>query len=144
MPLKCLGVDFRTGYFEESDSEYDDDGYLCRTQFRIMPMEAALSLILPLGEHVRLHGGGGVGYYSMRAHLSGEDGERASVHTEDGFCEFVFAGAMFEFTEQLWLFAEARWTWLRPDLQLRYDGGKQDFDLDASGFGADVGLMFGF
>lgn len=144
VPLKYFGVDFRTGYFEESDSEYGDDGYLRRAKYRLMPMEAGLSLILPLGEHFRIHGGGGLGYYSMRAHLSVSSGERAGINTEDGFGEFVCAGAMLEFTEQLWLFAEARWTWLRPDLELHYEGGKHDFDLDASGLGVDVGLIFGF
>lgn len=143
-PLDFLGIDFRVGYYEKAESDAVRDAVFRRTKFRVMPVEVGISLNWAVGGHVRVFGGGGVGYYTFHAGLEAEEEEQVYINTEDVVGGFAFGGAMVEFTEQLWLFAEARYTWLDADVRFDYDDERHDFDLDASGPGVNVGLVFGF
>lgn len=151
-PVPWLAGDLRFSYFERAKG---DKGLWDGVRTRVVPIEAALAGVLPLGKHAALYGGPGMGWYSIQVRapkrkvLTGHDGEGHATwervggitKNTDEFGWFVFAGGRVEFTESLWLFAEVRCTFLSADCTV--DGMPERVEADADGFGVSAGLVFG-
>lgn len=151
-PIPWLAADVRFSYFERAKG---DKGGWDGVRTRVVPLEAALSGVLPLGKHAALYGGPGMGWYSIQVRapkrkvVTGYDEEghpsyeRVGGITKntDEFGFFVFGGGRVEFTESLWLFAEVRYTFLSADCTV--DGMPHRVEADADGFGVSAGLVFG-
>lgn len=151
-PIPWLATDLRFTYFERAKG---DKGLWDGIRTRVVPLEAALAGVLPLGKHAALYGGPGIGWYSIQARspkrkvVTGYDEEgHASYEVVGGVTKntdelgyFVFAGGRVEFTESLWLFAEIRHTFLTVDCTV--EGMETKIKADADGFGVTAGLVFG-
>ena len=151
-PVSWLAADARFAYFERTKGE---EGRWDGVRTRVVPLEAALAGVLPLGEHAALFAGGGVGWYSLQVRspkrdvLKERDEEGRAVYERiggvtkntDAFGGFVFAGGRVEITESVWLAGEIRYTFLSADCTLEGVDGK--VKADADGVGVSAGVVFG-
>jgi len=151
-PLPWLAADVRFSYFERAKG---DEGSWDGLRTRVVPLEASLAAVLPVGEHFALYAGAGGGWYCLQVRgltrkvLKSTDEEgNATYETEggttkntDAFGAFVFAGGRIELSESLWIFGEIRNTFLSADCTV--DGIEGKLDADADGIGASAGLVFG-
>ncbi|MBQ7251968.1 MAG: outer membrane beta-barrel protein [Kiritimatiellae bacterium] len=151
-PFPYLAADVRFSYFERAKG---DEGVWNGIRTRVVPIEAALAGVLPLGEHAALYAGAGAGWYSIQVRcpkrkvVAGYDEEGHASYERvggvtkntDEFGFFVFAGGRVEVTESVWLFGEVRNTFLSADCAM--DGVHGRVEADADGLGVSAGLVFG-
>ena len=133
-----LGLEIRGAY----NYDFKDKG-LGLEDFEMYAAEAGLRIRLPLGEYISLHAGAGVGYYIMpEFDATMPDGRTVSSDIDDMPGAYGLAGAEVG-VENLRLFAEAKYLYLRPDLvesdflQQRYT----PIDTDLSGLSLLVGVL---
>jgi len=119
---EVIGLDVTGSYLE-----FDD------TDVEMIPVEGTVLLQIPLGDSLKLYGGGGVGYYFF-------DSDTAELDDAVGY--YPLAGlevALGDFK----LFGEVRWLFLTADVDEAGDEleGLVDGDeADVDGLGVNVGL----
>lgn len=142
-PLPHLGLQLRTGYFDKTKTNLRD--FNARGKVRLIPLEFAVTGILPLHDHFRLFAGGGLGWYAFSGEIKADNRPELSLDVDDTLGFFGFGGFILEFTEQLWLLGEVRYTHLDSDLKISSNGiVAKKYSPDISGAGANIGLVFGF
>ena len=131
--------DIRGSYFEFTERF---EGM--RTDWEIIPVEAALLIHLVTNPGFTLYAGGGGGYYFADATIRGVDGnDRMDIDNEFGY--FALAGLRLRLSPNMSLFAEAQYRWIDFDqAKFRGDDEKFDIDLKMDGFGANAGLLLRF
>lgn len=154
-PMKYIGIDLRGGYMMTQR----DDGTFCDRYIRdntlwCVPLEAGLVVMYPIADVLLLYGGGGPGFY-----IYGESADvlerrgRRNVYVKENFdCEndvgwYAVAGVNFRLGQGVSLFVEGRYTDTElsfKDLEKYTDGDTSYGPDDCSGFGVQLGLMFGF
>ena len=132
-----LCLEIRGTYFPSIDIDEDGgDGEL-----EVIPVEAGLVMDIPLSDVMTLTAVGGAGYYIMpevEVEILGQD---VDMDLDDEFGFYAVAGIEIALSEQLALFAEAKYTWLEVD-EGEVDGVDfKDADASFDGFGANAGLM---
>lgn len=127
-----LGLEARASYFESKDDEIETT---------LIPLEAALTLRIPLHRHFVPYVGGGAGYYFKDADYDDEAGTWDT--SEDVSGTFALAGLNL-YLGAVSLFAEAKYNFVETDddLQWRGDGVEAKNSLD--GFSYSAGLKLGF
>ncbi len=128
-----FGIEVRASCLTEFDEDDSDDGLY------VIPLEAGLTLNLPLGEEIplTLYGGGGAGYAIIP--------ECDDVDLDDSFCFYGVGGIEFALGEAASLFAEAQYRFLEVDGAEEEDADIEFAeDLTFSGFGVNAGLLFRF
>lgn len=119
-PKLSCGVDIRAGWltYDGDDNDYGAD-------LDIVPVELSILAGYEVFNGARPYAGMGVGYYFFDA-----EGDRLDMDDDVGFLGIL--GWDQRLTEQVSVFAEAKYLWLEPDAN--------DTDPDLGGFGADVGV----
>ena len=112
------------------------------------PIEANLTLGMPLGDNVKVYVGAGGGYYVMpefESKIAMGDSLEPDIDPDDSFGWFGVAGIELMFSETFGLFVEAKYTMVEVD-KVEIDGEEVDMDEDNEfkGFGANAGLLFKF
>ena len=127
-----LGLEARASYFESKDDEIETT---------LIPLEAALTLRIPLHRHLVPYVGGGAGYYFKDADYDDEAGTWDT--SEDVSGTFALAGLNL-YLGAVSVFAEAKYNFVETDddLQWRGDGVEAKNSLD--GFSYSAGLKLGF
>lgn len=127
-----LGLEARASYFESKDDEIETT---------LIPLEAALTLRIPLHRHFVPYVGGGAGYYFKDADYDDEAGTWDT--SEDVSGTFALAGLNL-YLGAVSVFAEAKYNFVETDddLQWRGDGVEAKNSLD--GFSYSAGLKLGF
>lgn len=124
-----FAVDARASYLDFSDSD-----------FRMVPLEAAATLRLPLFENRLIpYAGGGVGYYIYDVKSSTVD-----IDNGVGFFPLVGLEARFGSRNQWSLFGEARWLFLSSDIDEAGDELTSPRKDDIDGIAVNVGVMYRF
>jgi hypothetical protein len=132
-----LAFEVRASYV--GNFEEDDNG--ATEEFFLVPLEADLLVQVPLGEKMKLYGGGGGGWYVAPEF---ETDNNVDIDPDDEFGFFGVGGIEFALSETFGLFAEAKYTVLEigglkvdnEDVDLR------DEELDMTGLGVNVGVMY--
>ena len=112
------------------------------------PIEANLTLGMPLGDKGKIYIGAGGGYYVMPEFESkvvmGSSLE-PDIDPDDSFGYFAVAGIELMFSETFGIFVEAKYTMVEVD-KVKIDDVEQDMgdDNEFKGFGANAGLLFKF
>jgi hypothetical protein len=123
-PTDVLSVEGRAGWIYFEDFEIS-----------MVPLEAALRLNLPLlGERIVPYVGAGGGYYFFEAD---------DVDLDDDVGYFPLAGLEVGF-RRVAVFGEARWLFLKTDVDSALDELADLDEADVDGLGVNVGLLFRF
>ena len=154
-PLKYIGVDLRTGFmWTQCDYLKLCDRYAKDDRLWNVPLEAGVVVTYPIGDVLMLYGGGGVGYYiyGESAEILEQVGQRrvwtdTDIELENDVGWFAVAGINLRLGEGASLVVEGRYT--STQIALKHpeeytDGNNSYGDSDASGFGAQIGFMFGY
>lgn len=122
---EVFGLDIRGSYVS-----FDDPS------FKIIPLELALMLRLPVGP-LGAYAGAGAGYYYI-------DPDRGSA--DDNVGAFPFLGLDAPLGESIRLFGEVRWLYLETDIDAAIKSAENigSQNVDVSGLGLNVGLLFKF
>lgn len=112
------------------------------------PIEANLTLGMPLGDKGKIYIGAGGGYYVMpefESKIAMGDSLEPDIDPDDSFGWFGVAGIELMFSETFGIFVEAKYTMVEVD-KVEIDGVEQDMgdDNEFKGFGANAGLLFKF
>ncbi len=113
------------------------------------PIEAGLTLGVPLGDAARAYIGGGAGYYVLPEYESDtaiDESEEPNIDPKDDFGYFGLVGLQFNFNESVALFVEGKYTFVEID-EVTIDD--EDIDLgddpmELTGFAVNAGLLFRF
>ena len=127
-----LGLEARASYFESKDDEIETT---------LIPLEAALTLRLPLNRHFVPYVGGGAGYYFKDADYDDEAGTWDT--SEDVSGTFALAGLNL-YLGAVSLFAEAKYNFVETDDDLRWRGDDVEAKNSLDGFSYSAGLKLGF
>jgi opacity protein-like surface antigen len=119
--LDC-GIDVRTSWLT-----YDSDDNDFRADLDVIPIEVSAVARYEVLDGTRAYVGMGVGYYFI-------DSDEIEIDDEVGLSAML--GCDQRIVDKLSVFAEVRYLWLEPDLDIR----GLDADVDLSGVGANVGL----
>ena len=121
--LEFLGADARAGYFSFSDPDVD-----------MVPLEASLMLRLPLPV-ISFFAGVGGGYYQFSGEKGFDLGDEAGA----------FGNVGVEGTLGDWkLFFEWRYQVLEPSVDRAGGGFAKNEEIDFSGYGFSLGLLYRF
>jgi Outer membrane protein beta-barrel domain len=122
---EVIGLDVTGSYLEFDDSDVE-----------MIPVEGTVLLQIPLGDTLKLYGGGGVGYYFF-------DSDTAELDDAVGY--YPIAGLEITLGD-IKLFGEVRWLFLSADVDEAGDEleGLVDGDeADVDGLGVNIGLSIG-
>lgn len=123
-PTDVLSVDGRASWI------YFDD-----FKIHMIPLEADLRLNLPLlGERILPYAGVGGGYYMFEA-------DDVDLDNDVGYFPLVGLEVGFQ---RVAIFGEARWLFLKTDVDSALDELKNLNEADIDGLGVNVGLLFRF
>lgn len=157
-PIKYLGIDLRIGgegAWEGETIRVDGRRYDTDVVFGCVPAEAGLVLMLPVGDVVTLYGGGGVGYYYYDLDVESHTHHRHSrwehddehIKMEDDVGWYALVGLNFQLCPHFSVFVEGRYTDTATKFKHPEDYGlseSENEDIDISGVGGQIGLMFDF
>ena len=112
------------------------------------PIEANLTLGMPLGDKGKIYIGAGGGYYVMpefESKVAMGSSLEPDIDPDDSFGWFGVAGIELMFSETFGIFVEAKYTMVEVD-KVKIDDVEQDMgdDNEFKGFGANAGLLFKF
>lgn len=115
------------------------------------PIEADLTLGMPLGDKGKIYIGAGGGYYVMpefESKIAMGNSLEPDIDPDDSFGWFAVAGIELMFSETFGIFVEAKYTMVEVD-KVEIDGVEMELDDDEGanefkGFGANAGLLFKF
>ena len=127
-----LGLEARASYFESKDDEIETT---------LIPLEAALTLRIPLHRHFVPYVGGGAGYYFKDADYDDEAGTWDT--SEDVSGTFALAGLNL-YLGAVSVFAEAKYNFVETDDDLRWRGDDVEAKNSLDGFSYSAGLKLGF
>lgn len=132
-----IGLEIRGSYFPDLNEEES----LFKYELEVIPAEADLILAIPLGDLLRVYGGGGAGYYFIDAKIKGQ-GLDEKVNVDDQLGWFAVGGLQVQLTEAFALFGEGKYTGIKA--KFKGDDVEEitdDVDMHLDGFGANVGLL---
>lgn len=123
------------------------------TTLFVMPLEAGLLAILPVGDMFSLYGGPGVGYYFFDGEYRIDYGRRETLYDidmddESGF--YALLGVRAQFVRNAAFFFEGKYVWIDSSLETRDESldrlGRSDLPskIDFDGFLFNAGLLFTF
>ncbi|MBQ7251127.1 MAG: outer membrane beta-barrel protein [Kiritimatiellae bacterium] len=149
-PVPYLGIDCRLGCSGVWDGDkYRMDGKRYETDvvFLCVPVEFGLLGMLPAGDSFTFYAGPGVGYYWYDIDVKTTRKHHHHYHTEwnehvklaDDIGWYAVAGADWRIVPCLSLFAEARYT--GTGTHVRHE---KSAEIDCSGFGGQIGILFNF
>lgn len=127
-----LGLEARASYFESKDDEIETT---------LIPLEAALTLRLPLHRHFVPYVGGGAGYYFKDADYDDDAGTWDTSEDVAGY--FALAGLNL-YLGAVSLFAEAKYNLVGTDDDLQWRGSDVEAKNSLDGFSYSAGLKLGF
>ncbi len=127
-----VSLDLRGRYFEFEESSNGGKATL-----EVIPIEAALIFQLAYQGPVYPYVGGGGGYYLFDLEWEGPEG-RVNPNVDDEFGWFVLGGLQLPLADNISLFGEAKYMWLKIE---RIAGFETTGDNRLDGFGANVGLL---
>lgn len=129
--FQYLGMEARASYFT-SKSEI--------RKTTVIPLEGALTLRVPVGQHLAPYVGGGVGYYMMEAKYRGTEPRNLSDEVA-GY--FALAGLNVRLGAAT-LFGEAKYTLVGTDDDLEWRGADVEQRNSLDGLSWTIGLKLGF
>ena len=155
-PIEYLGIDLRIGgeaAWEGESIRINGEKYDTDVVFGCVPAEAGLVLMLPVGNVVTLYGGGGVGYYYYDLDVESHEHHSHSnwdydehIGMEDDFGWYALGGVSFRLARHVSIFGEVRYT--KTDTAFKhpadYGVSESDNEIDCSGVGGQIGVMFNF
>ena len=127
-----LGLEARASYFESKDDEIETT---------LIPLEAALTLRIPLHRHFVPYVGAGAGYYFKDAEYHAETDTWDSSEEIAGY--FGLAGLNL-YLGAVSLFAEAKYNLVGTDDDLEWRGDEVAAENSLDGFSYSAGLKLGF
>ena len=127
-----LGLEARASYFESKDDEIETT---------LIPLEAALTLRIPLHRHFVPYVGAGAGYYFKDAEYPAETDTWDSSEEIAGY--FGLAGLNL-YLGAFSLFAEAKYNLVGTDDDLEWRGSDVEARNSLDGLSFSAGLKLGF
>lgn len=144
-PIPYLGVGLRGGYFEKFDPDIENqkiDGL----KVEMTPFEADIIGIWPIEEHLKIYAGGGAGVLFIRGHIKSKAlaGGYEEFEFDNELSLFGLIGINWEFSQNLWFLAEARYTIADAEFTLRRYSDRGSYTADLDGPAINLGFVFGF
>ncbi len=147
---EMIGIEVRGTYLPSFDPPDESDGGVT-WQFedvKVIPVEADIVLQFPVADALTVYGGGGVGYYvipEFESELVAGESLEPDVDPDDEFGFFAVGGVEFNLAENIAIFAEAMYRWVKVD-QVNVDDEDVELeeDIDLSGFGVNGGVALKF
>jgi hypothetical protein len=140
-----VALEIRSTYLPWFDPEDSRDA-----DVMVVPVEADIVLQFPLADTLTIYGGGGVGYYvipEFESKIAEGSSLEPDIDPEDVFGGFAVGGVEISLVENLTLFAEAVYRWVKVD-EFNVDDRdiklSDDETIDLTGFGANAGVMLKF
>ena len=127
-----LSLEARASYLESKDDEIETT---------LIPLEAALTLRIPLHRHFVPYVGGGAGYYLKDADYEDDTGSWDTSEEVTG--TFALAGLNL-YLGAVSLFVEAKYNFVETDDDLQGRGDNVEAKNSLDGFSYSAGLKLGF
>ncbi len=136
------------GAGDTRDVSVQGAGYFEHTvTLAVLPLEAGLVAILPLGDAFRLYGGPGAGFYVFDGEFSSEQGPLKTtldldLDDESGF--YVLLGGGWQLARNALLFLEGKYTWVETEVANAGGWLGAGAEIDFSGLALAAGMLFTF
>lgn len=136
------------GAGDTRDVSVQGAGYFEHTvTLAVLPLEAGVVAILPLGDAFRLYGGPGAGFYVFDGEFTSEQGPLKTtldldLDDESGF--YVLVGGGWQLARNALLFLEGKYTWVETEVTNAGGWLGAGEEIDFSGLAFAAGMLFTF
>ena len=127
-----LGLEGRASYVESKKDE--------AVSTTLIPLEAALTWRIPLGQHLAPYLGGGIGYYMKDA----EYNDTETWDTSEKVAGYFGLAGLNLYLGPLSLFAEAKYNLVGTDEDLHWRGSDVEAQNSLDGLSLNAGIKLGF
>ena len=127
-----LGLEGRASYVESKKDE--------PVSTTLIPLEAALTWRIPLGQHLAPYLGGGIGYYMKDA----EYDDTETWETSEKVAGYFGLAGLNLYLGPLSLFAEAKYNLVGTDEDLHWRGSDVEAQNSLDGLSLNAGIKLGF